>query len=1065
MHSLMSERPTVSNQIIRASAGTGKTYLLISRYLRLLFLTEKPQRIIALTFTRKAAGEFFEKIFNRLADAASSEESASKLGASLSLPFPVTQQHALRLLRTLIDNLATLQLSTYDSFFSRIVQAFPFDLGLLSTPTSIDERQQAEAIRHTHRALSQYMRHNENLMNEFWHAFKLSTMGQDTKSITSLLNSFIEKYHSLYLRVPIPERWGNPDSIWPDGCPWRCDFRKADIEECVRKFADLLSAYTLTPKQCWSWNKFLTGLLNWNPPSPPGKTVFQFVSKFLEVYDRLDSGQAVITVYKKQLLSAELGQVAKQITRLVFWNELRGKLESIQGVFRIIQIFESVYSREIRQLGLLTINDMTHLLAGNAVLPDGILSPLKRQFLDYKLNTSYDHWLLDEFQDTSHSQWLVIENLIDEILQDESGQRSFFAVGDTKQSLYMWRDSDDRLFDSLHQHYGRYLSMSTLSLSFRSTQPVLDMVNTIFNQINVLERLFGKSLAERWKKDWLEHHPAPSLEKQGGHAVLLRTPGDDENNQQTLLELLKALDPLPKGLSVAVLTRKNDEAEAIFNLLRREKIPSSLAADTRPGIDNAATSALVSLLTLASHPDDMLAWQHILMTPPGKTISEKYPSAAHLSAHLLDLASNQGLKAVVDYWIACCAPHIPDTDHFTSSRLEQCRNTAAMLDQKGGNTPDDFIDYLRTMTVRKHESPGQVAVMTIHKSKGLAWDIIILPCLEDRASLDSRRHQAIVQKNHLGEIEWILDTPPAELSSHDQVLGHSILQAREDAAFEKLCLLYVALTRARRGLYLMSKGVKPQGKSHNFPFLLESTLVSSPPVEITINSHVFQAVWQSGSADWMLELPSIPSEKPIEPKLPLLPPEKRKITARPNPFLPTDDAHHRHLSEQTSFLFSSKSVESGRDLHSLLEQIEWLPQNRESAHLLIDKILKNFPPHVADLGQKLLSSPETGKLFSIDTHTSTELWRETPFEVLHQNTWMSGRFDRVHIHRDSGKNIKLVELIDFKLTGIQDDAAIAKRYQPQMENYRKALCLLLGVQEEIIKMIIVKVSPPKIIPL
>jgi ATP-dependent helicase/nuclease subunit A len=76
----------VHHELIRASAGTGKTYQLTNRYLRLLFLTEAPERIIALTFTRKAAAEFFEKIFHRLACAAGDEQAAASLGRDIGLP-------------------------------------------------------------------------------------------------------------------------------------------------------------------------------------------------------------------------------------------------------------------------------------------------------------------------------------------------------------------------------------------------------------------------------------------------------------------------------------------------------------------------------------------------------------------------------------------------------------------------------------------------------------------------------------------------------------------------------------------------------------------------------------------------------------------------------------------------------------------------------------------------------------------------------------------------------------------------------------------------------------------
>ena len=133
------------HELIAASAGTGKTYQLTVRYLRLLFATGEPERIIALTFTRKAAGEFFEKIFHRLACAAADRSEASALSKDLGIR--VDCPDCLARLRLLLDRLHRLQLSTYDSFFSRVVQSFPFELGLGAPPELIDDHQRSEAVR------------------------------------------------------------------------------------------------------------------------------------------------------------------------------------------------------------------------------------------------------------------------------------------------------------------------------------------------------------------------------------------------------------------------------------------------------------------------------------------------------------------------------------------------------------------------------------------------------------------------------------------------------------------------------------------------------------------------------------------------------------------------------------------------------------------------------------------------------------------------------------------------------------------------------------------------------
>jgi len=77
----------------------------------------------------------------------------------------------------------------------------------------------------------------------------------------------------------------------------------------------------------------------------------------------------------------------------------------------------------------------------------------RRLFIDFRLDAEIDHWLLDEFQDTSFGQWSVLRNLVDEALQDPTGARSFFFVGDVKQAIFAWREGDPRLFREIFDHY------------------------------------------------------------------------------------------------------------------------------------------------------------------------------------------------------------------------------------------------------------------------------------------------------------------------------------------------------------------------------------------------------------------------------------------------------------------------------------------------------------------------------------------------------------------------------------------------------------------------------------
>ena len=120
---------TIENVMILASAGSGKTYALTNRFVRLLALGAKPERIVALTFTRKAAGEFFDEILKKLAHAASEPNDAKKLAGEIGVP-ELGSDAFLKMLRAVVTSMPRLQLGTFDGFFARIARNFPLELGL-----------------------------------------------------------------------------------------------------------------------------------------------------------------------------------------------------------------------------------------------------------------------------------------------------------------------------------------------------------------------------------------------------------------------------------------------------------------------------------------------------------------------------------------------------------------------------------------------------------------------------------------------------------------------------------------------------------------------------------------------------------------------------------------------------------------------------------------------------------------------------------------------------------------------------------------------------------------------
>ena len=185
-------------------------------------------------------------------------------------------------------------------------------------------------------------------------------------------------------------------------------------------------------------------------------------------------------------------------------------------MFAVLRGYDEVYDQVVRRAGRLTFADVQRLLRPDT--PDGARRLTRdaaaeaRLFIDWRLDAQIDHWLLDEFQDTSFGQWSVLRNLIDEAVQDPMAARSFFYVGDVKQAIFAWREGDSRLFREIFDHYNSMapgtITEERLDRSWRSGPAVITMVNRVFGDVAAIRGLVPPDAAVRWSGEWRAHTSA-----------------------------------------------------------------------------------------------------------------------------------------------------------------------------------------------------------------------------------------------------------------------------------------------------------------------------------------------------------------------------------------------------------------------------------------------------------------------------------------------------------------------------------------------------------------------------
>ncbi|WP_414660532.1 UvrD-helicase domain-containing protein [Horticoccus sp. 23ND18S-11] len=1043
---------TLRHIMILASAGSGKTYALTNRFVSLLAAGAPPERIVALTFTRKAAGEFFDEILHKLGRAARDPGFAARLAADIEQP-ALGCADFLRLLRGVVDAMPRLRLGTLDGFFARIARAFPLELGL----TGDFEVLQEHAARVERRRVLQRMfaRSPDGLdaaQRDFIDAFKRATFGTEEKQLGGRLDGFLDEHQETFLAAPSPAPWGDPGRIWPDGCEW-LEPGGPSVTDALASLRQSLERRGLPEKQFARWTLFFGALPEWRPGAPLPAPVEYILKNALAVWAGIRDGAAEMVVERKKLaLGAVECAALAAILRHIVGGELMRRMESTRGIHAVLRSYDAVYHDAVRRSGRLTFSDVQRLLqpdvSGETLARFESDEVGGRLLIDFRLDAQFDHWLLDEFQDTSYGQWSVLRNLIDEAVQDASGQRSFFCVGDVKQAIYTWREGDPRLFREIYDHYNQSAPGTIvdqhLVQSFRSGPPVIAMVNAVFGQPLVLTELFPGTASAAWNREWRDHSSArPEL---GGHAAWLQAE-DAAGRAALTVQLLHEIAPLERGLTCAVLTQTNAMATTLADVLRREGgIPAQAESDLHIATDNPLGAGLLALVKVAAYPGDRLAKEHVAMSPLQAVLeAEGIRDADTLTRRVLGRIHADGFERTMEFWARRLEAKLHPADAFSRGRARQFVAAAALFDATGERDVAAFIAFMERHAIRSVEGAGVVRVMTIHKSKGLGFDVVILPDLEGQR-IDQRRSGLAVQRSADRTVEWILDLPPKLYTEPDATLSAHVEAAEAMAGYEALSLLYVAMTRAKRAMYVITKPVGTSA-SRNYPKLLAET-IGAETQPIRIGAVTADGTWSAGDPDWYRAL--IPAQadpdggnasKEHASDLVTAEPAVRRPARRPSA-----QAAGKTFAAQLFALDTGDAAEFGNVVHGLLAEVEWA-----DTAAVGEWGRRGLPAEAVSEALACLRAPSLAGVWA--RTAGAEVWRERAFEVVLDGAWVAGVFDRVIVQRDERNAVHAVTVFDFKTDRVGDSAGVEEalcRHSAQLNLYRRAAAVCAGAPLEFV---------------
>lgn len=1082
---------------ILASAGSGKTTRLTRRYIELLAKGTTPDRICALTFTRKAAGEIFDRIVSGLSQAAAGIDRA---GLKKAMP-GLEKNDYLRMLRLFLENLNRTAIGTMDSFVVGVARAFPMELGVPFDFRVLDgDDMEGKWLRQD--VLASILAADEagNLSaRAFMEAFKQATFGVEYKNFGRVMDDIINSFHQAYRLCSDGKKWGYPgvgmtehigndkvasgalDSQADAVIAWLADSRELNgqFRDSLASIVDALRSHTILKP----WSKTFSGVL---------------FSRLLTQKEELWNGKGMLEYRRKQIeVPPEISRALGALIAHLFAVEIVKASRTTRGLYELMKLYDQGYDKVSRESGRFSFNDIQYLLASGNISEDPLLLSRERGeqrlFIDFRMDCRLDHWLLDEFQDTSDLQWAVFKNLVSELVQsDPSGnERSFFYVGDVKQSVYRWRGGNPDLFLDIRDEFNQtdtIVNLEKMAGTYRCSTQVVDAVNRVFSDLP--GGFLSASALEKWKAAWI-HHETFNTDAPG-YAVLLETEPVDVREESVLAEaryrlaadLLNTIQPLKRGLSVGILMRDNKACGSIVNALRRDCPGMSFTHEGRANVlDNELAQLMLSLVSLAAHPGDMFAWQHIAMSPFALVLRRNKITRSNIAPRLLTDIEKLGFKAFIRQW-GDWFDEVHPLNDYGRACLDRLENAAASFDETVAGDCNRFVQYITDYSAHEGTAGNSIRVMTVHQAKGLEFDIVILPQLQHINKMNMTRADSsdlIFAGNRLAP-DWILSPPKREIAENDPVVGAQIKEQDARHCFDYLCLLYVAMTRARHGLYMITTPAKPPAPGDAFrpDSLLKMQLTDvadgdSAPKSV-INGSEYTTLYSSDAEDanWYESFQEVaPVKKAVSPP----PADFTEISERSSgrEVLRRLEPSKQELFElSASGMFDPETrdvLDFGTAIHELFEEIEWL-DNDVSAAEIIDtwrpsrRFDKQVVKDVATQFKQCLKSPEVRAALS-KPQGNVELWREKSFELILDGSWVSGVFDRVVINRGFSGEPLSAEILDYKsnrnLVSEDDAFRKAKHYFPQMDIYRRALSFILGIEKNRVAVKILFTVPAKIV--
>lgn len=868
----------LENFIVEAPAGAGKTELLTQRYLKLLSRVEAPEEIIALTFTNKAAAEMRNRILTSLEAAENNAPAMIELAATPHKQ--VTRDLAIKALAhaknggwQLLSQPARLRIQTMDALCSSLARQMPL-LSRFGGQPMISLDAGAHYQNAAQQALAQVA--NENSLDDIV-STALRFMQNDIEKLTALLADMLAKRdqwlplvgeHASITADEIAENVANalaelveqklaltlkaiPTSIQAQLMPlMRFAASNLEPEHALQALADWENPLSANVEDLSSWQTLAGALLT-------NDGTFRKKPNIKDGFPAKDKNHPEYEEYKQQF---------SQLTELIADPQTLDAVRALPNVELDLITQDCAIIKAFAQLlQLATAHLWTTFQAANEVdfvaIAQSASYALENERgatdLALKLDYKIAHLLVDEFQDTSATQMRLIEQLTLGWQPDDG--RTLFCVGDPMQSIYRFRKADVSLFLQASEFGIGQLPLTALKLTRnnRSHPQVVDWINTTFKTIfPAQDNITQAAISYR---TFIATKPAIADEGVSVHALVVNS--EEESEQAKLIEARYVADLItteqqnnPEN-KLVVLVRSRSHLSDLVSVIRRDYAHIRFQAVEIEGLNDRQTVLDALSLTRAMlHRADRVHWLNILRAPwCGLTLADLH-ALAHdkhfasiwqlmqdearlqkLSAdgqqrlhHVRDILSeafaHQG-RMPLRRWLESTWLKLGGADTLISAGDN--RDIQAFFDLVEKTARGFVLDFNQLDTAMKklYAQPDIAAndklqFLTIHASKGLEFDTVILPAL-NRKPANADSPMMLWEDVAVGNHRALLPAPFSKKTKR-QASTYDFLKALEVERFdnETARLLYVAATRSIKKLHLVAvvkrnqkDEIKPAAKS------------------------------------------------------------------------------------------------------------------------------------------------------------------------------------------------------------------------------------------------------------